>query len=342
VNGIIRISESIGIDLKQRLPNQRKTQRDKLALLIATMLNTRSANLMDVAASLPIQADRTDMRYQWIVRLLANPLVISKDVMEPFARDVLEQTAREGHPLVLIMDQSKLSDRHQVLMIALRWGERALPLTWYVEKTDGSIGFDRQRALLEVVVSWIPAGSGTVLMGDRFYGSPDLILWCQQRDWDYRLRLKSNLLIYDDCEKTTTGACAKDRLFYIENAELTGKRVKTNIGIIHDPGHQEPWIIAMSSRPCYIRTLEYCDRWGIEPMFSDFKSRGFGVEDTQIRYADRLDRLMLVMSLALHWAVSTGQWDEVNNPTPSEKKRRRPKRSPEVGPLGSHAASVES
>jgi hypothetical protein len=24
-------------------------------------------------------------------------------------------------------------------------------------------------------------------------------------------------------------------------------------------------------------------------MFSDFKSRGFGVEDTQIRYVDRLD-----------------------------------------------------
>ena len=60
-------------------------------------------------------------------------------------------------------------------------------------------------------------------------------------------------------------------------------------------------------------------RWGIEPMFSDFKSRGFGVEDTQIRYADRLDRLILVMSLALYEAVSTGQWDAVHHPTPGEK-----------------------
>jgi cytochrome c-type biogenesis protein CcmH/NrfG len=55
-------------------------------------------------------------------------------------------------------------------------------------------------------------------------------------------------------------------------------------------------------------------------MFADFKSRGFGVEDTQIRYADRLDRLILVMSLALYSAVSTGLWDAVNHPTPSEKK----------------------
>ena len=35
-------------------------------------------------------------------------------------------------------------------------------------------------------------------------------------------------------------------------------------------------------------------------MFSDFKSRGFGIEDTQLRYADRLDRLILVMALALY------------------------------------------
>jgi hypothetical protein len=62
----------------------------------------------------------------------------------------------------------------------------------------------------------------------------------------------------------------------------------------------------MSEKPSYLATLDYAARWGIEPMFSDFKSRGFGVEDTQIRYADRLDRLLLVMALALYQAVSTG------------------------------------
>ena len=31
-------------------------------------------------------------------------------------------------------------------------------------------------------------------------------------------------------------------------------------------------------------------------MFSDFKSRGFGVEDTHIHYSERLGRLVLVMA----------------------------------------------
>ena len=36
----------------------------------------------------------------------------------------------------------------------------------------------------------------------------------------------------------------------------------------------------------------------------------------------RLARLILVMALALYWAVSTGMWDAEHNPTPAEKKTR--------------------
>ena len=338
MNGITAIAESISSELKRRLPKQRKTQRTKLALLVSTMLEVRSANLMDLAAGLPREeVDRTDMRYQWIARLLGNPLVISDEIMEPFAREVLEQAAAGGEPLSLILDQSQMSERHQVLMLALRWGERALPLAWRVERTDGAIGFEIQRSLLGAVAPWLPEQAKVRLLGDRFYGTADLIGWCQERGWDYRLRLKGNLVVFDGAGRTTTGRCAKDRVYYLEDVELTGRRARTHIGIIHDPGHAEPWIIAMSEKPGYLRTLEYSARWGIEPMFSDFKSRGFGIEDTQLRYADRLDRLILVMALALYVAVSTGQWDALHHPTPSEKKVPRTNRgkSPEAEPPGS-------
>ena len=313
MDGITRIADSVSADLKRRLPSQRKTQREKLALLVATMLDVRSANLMDLAAGLPRAADRTDMRYQWITRLLGNPLVVSDEIMEPFAREVLEQASALGNAVVLILDQSKFSDRHQVLMLALRFGERAVPLAWRIEATEGA-SKPRRRSWRR----W-PRGCPRVrLMGDRFYGTANLIGWCQERTWDYRLRLKGNLTVFDGAK--TTAACAEKRTFYLEDVELTARRVRTHIGIIHDPGHPEPWIIAMSERPGYLRTLDYGQRWGIEPMFSDFKSRGFGIADTQIRIADRLDRLILVMALALYWAVSTGQWDALHHATPSEKK----------------------
>ena len=108
--------------------------------------------------------------------------------------------------------------------------------------------------------------------------------------------------------------------------ELTARRVRTNVGLIQDPGHEEFWIVAMSEAPGYLTTLDYARRWGIEPMFSDFKTRGFGLEDSQIRFPDRLARLILVMALALYLAVSTGQWDAAHHATPAE--RRRPEQRP--------------
>ena len=195
-------------------------------------------------------------------------------------------------------------------MLAVRFGERAL--AWRVE--TGAIGFETQKSLLDAVAPWVPPSAPVTLLGDRFYGT--LIGWCQERDWDYRLRLKGNLVVVDG--ETRKTARAAERVFYLENVELTGRRAR--IGIIQDPGHAEPWIIAMSAKPGYLKILEYGGRWGIEAMFSDFKSRGFAIENTHIHYPERLGRLVLVMALALHWAVSTGLWDARHHPTPSEKK----------------------
>src|SRR3954463_3861430 len=110
---------------------------------------------MDLAAGLPRDADRIDMRYQWISRVLMNPLIDPDAVMAPFAREVLCRLAGEDQPLVLI--QSKLSDRHQVLMLAVRYGERALPVLWRVEGAEGAIGLSRPNAVLGAPGPLLPA-----------------------------------------------------------------------------------------------------------------------------------------------------------------------------------------
>ena len=107
MGGIERLSEAISADLKGRFPGQRKTLREKLALLVATMLEVRSANLMDLVALLPRRSERLDMRYQWIKRLLANDLVDSDAVMTPFARDLLDRLAGSGRTIVLMIDQTQ-------------------------------------------------------------------------------------------------------------------------------------------------------------------------------------------------------------------------------------------
>src|SRR4051795_4196879 len=259
------------------------------------------------------------MRYQWISRLLANSLIDTGEVMAPFAREVLARASAQVHTLVLIIDQSQVNATHQMVMVSLRVGGRAVPLAWQVKNTQGAIGFAEQRAALDRVAALLPAGVRPVLMGDRFYGSPALIAWCRAQGWDWRLRLKQDLLVFEDGGETTLAECFRRGEHWLRDIELTEKRVRTNVAMVHEAGHPEPWIIALSQAPSVHTAFDYGLRWGIEAMFSDFKTRGFGLEDSQIRLAGRLDRLILIMALALFWAVSTGMWDAVHRPTPAEK-----------------------
>jgi hypothetical protein len=296
------------------------------------MLHARTANLMALAASLPLDTERADMRYQWIARFINNERVLCDAVIEPFAREVIAKAAAAGR-VTLIMDQSKASGRHQILMLSLRFGERALPLCWRVEATEGAIGFGCQKALLATITPRLPPDADICLMAGRLYGTPDLIAFATAQGWDYRLRLKGNLTVFIDGHKSRLdqhGAC---KLPYLHNVELTHRRVTTSTGIINDPGHDEPWFVAMSDEPGYLTTLAYSARWGIEPMFSDFKSRGFGLEQSQLQTPDRLSRLLLVMSLALYFAVSTGHWDAATNPTIDEKKPSPSTQKPEPRPV---------
>jgi hypothetical protein len=323
MGGIEHVAVGIVADLEAKLPGQRKTQRGKLGLLVATMLAVRSANLMDLAASLPRPCERVDKRYQWIERFLSNDRVSVDAVMAPYARELLTLAARTARQLILMIDQSKATDRHQMVMVAARIGGRALPLAWRVKMTQGAIGFAEQRETLEAVLALLPEGVTPVLMGDRFYGSPDLIAWCHGQGWNWRLRLKQDLLVFEDGGETTLAECFARGEHMLTGIQLTGKRVVTNVAMVHEAGHPEPWIIALSEPPTVHRAFDYGLRWGIEAMFSDFKTRGFGLEDSQIQYPDRLSRLILVMALALYWAVSSGMWDAANHPTPAEKNNPR-------------------
>ena len=62
----------------------------------------------------------------------------------------------------------------------------------------------------------------------------------------------------------------------------------------------------MDCKPSEYNILDYGMRWGIECMFSDFKSRGFSVTKTQLKHDERIERLILILTIALYWCASTG------------------------------------
>lgn len=302
--------EAIDKDFQRRQPLYHKSRREGLAALTGVMLEVRSANLMELAAALPRGIAAAEHRYQYIERQLKNGEIVPDVVIKPYALDVIERLSANGQTVVLQMDQSHINDTNEVLMLSVRLRKRALPVAWRVRSTQGNIGFPVQKDLLDSVLAWLPPGIRIMLAADRFYGTAQLIGWCQKAGWSYRIRLKGNLTLTHEGAEIATGDVATLIPKGVKDAELYGSGVTTNIGVLHEKGHKEPWIIAMDASPSTYTTLDYGMRWGIENMFSDFKSRGFGLMQSQIQKPDRMERLILIMSLALYWATSCGMFAE--------------------------------
>ena len=310
----------IEADFRERLPWYHKSRREGLSLIASVILNTRSVNLMENAAALPRAIGSGDHRYQYISRVLGNSHIDTDTVMQAFAEEIFRRQHDAGETIVLALDQSKLNEGHEVLMVSARMRDRALPVAWRVRQTKGAVGWRVQHELLESIRPWLPEGARVLLTGDRFYGTARLIAWCQEAGWGYRLRMKGNITLGHQGGELATRDIAGLMPEGLVNAELYGTGVVTNIGVLHEEGHKEPWIIAMDAAPTKYTVLDYGMRWGIEAMFSDFKTRGFGITQSQIKKPDRLARLILVLAIAMYWAVSTGANEEHHVAERGEKR----------------------
>lgn len=318
--GVAHVASVVEQDLFDRDMGLRRQHVEGLADVVACALSCRSANTAEWQAVLPRRTCDDKSKERYISRLLSNDLIDPARVMTGFIPEIAEVAAAGGKTIILMMDQSKIRDGFECLMISMRIGERAIPVAWKVKETSGGIGFDVQKPLLDATAAMMPEGADILLAGDRFYGTAALIKWCQKQGWNYRLRLRDNLILHHDGGEITTGEAAKAKMNALMNATLNESNVKTPIGILHENGHKEPWIIAMNDTPSKGRVLDYGMRWGIEPMFSDFKSRGFGITKTQLHHADRIERLIMVLTLALFWAASTGMQPK---PTRHTQKKKR-------------------
>ena len=69
-------------------------------------------------------------------------------------------------------------------------------------------------------------------------------------------------------------------------------------------------LIATPSKP-KSALRDYANRWPIETLFGILKSKGFRLEETHIREAERVSKLLGLLALALCWCIKSGelQWE---------------------------------
>ncbi len=314
-----RIASAVHAGLEQAGGQLSKPILRKLSGAVSAVLLSKSVNTNEIASCLPIETSHPDHRWQWLNRLLGNDLLDPWVVMRPLNIEMLRE-AHAGNEVVKIsIDQSSIRGKpgveQELVLVSLRVGKRSYPLVWLVQRGAGGIGFDSYKKLLDQVVEQLQAAGiapgSVMLLGDRFYGSIPLIRYCQGLGWQYRLRLRSDLNIDAGIWAGKTGDLAsmgsQKRKEALQNPVLLCEEaLSTYVGYLWEEGHPEPWIIAMDQAPTRQGVLEYGHRWSIEALFSDYKTRNFGLGKSQIQRPDKLQRLILLLSLAIWWLIRIG------------------------------------
>lgn len=93
-------------DWREFLPHLSKSPLEKLAIMIASVVEARSCNLMELAARLPLGTQRIESRYAWIERFLSTETIDDREVMEVFADAAVASAAQGGQTVVVSLDQT--------------------------------------------------------------------------------------------------------------------------------------------------------------------------------------------------------------------------------------------
>lgn len=295
----------------QLRPTERITRVRNLAQLVAGIFESKSVHLSKVATKVVSAATLPSVTRR-LGRFLDNPAVRVREWYEPLGRDLVQAMAQSVGEIRLIADASQVGFHHQLLVIAVAYRRRAIPLAWtWVRARKGHSSALKQLALLGYVQRLLPVGIPVLLVGDSEFGAIPVIQQVEQWGWYYVLRQKANNQVQLEAQAPWRDfgqlVTHPGQSVWCEEVPLTLKYAHpTNLLAQWQEGEPEPWLLATNLPQPRLARRVYGRRMWIEEMFGDLKGHGFHLASTHLQHVARLSRLTLAVVLLYVWLVSMG------------------------------------
>lgn len=294
--------------LSQWLTDTCRTRRANLIwLMVGLYLGGRvQASAIVKHWALPAKVTSLTRR---LSRFLDNGAVRPAVWYRPVARQLLARAA--GQSLTLIVDATRVSARRQLVLVALAYHRRALPLAWsWVPHIKGHIRSELPVALLRRVQALLPAGMPVVLVGDAGFGSVGLMRAALGWGWSYVLRQTGPQVLYAASQRTwqpLNQLLGGPGQVWLDAVTFTRRWAQPTAVLAYwARGEAEPWLLTTNLPTAYAARQAYARRMWIEEMFGDWKGHGWDLEHTHLRHPDRLARLVLALALLYVWLVLYG------------------------------------
>jgi len=299
------------------LPHNHRQLR-RLATVCSAVQLAKSTHLSHIARWLPHPTQQAS-RSRFLSRFFRS---------EQFGDDtiyrlLLRQALRTYRTPVwhLVIDRSNWIPKEQdILMVSLSYHKRAIPIAWQIHDF-GPTNAQEQMDLLESVWTFMPHNQPIVLHGDAEFGSVPLTRFITRHtNWDFILGQRSRTQFHvgdwqwqavKDLPVTPSRPYFAANVFWTKTHNFG----PLNFFAFHKPyrsGPHEPQKLVRyctTSLPIapHLRRLGH-RRWGCEPIFRDFKSSGWHIQQSGLQDNDARHALLLVLSINYLWATSLGRW----------------------------------
>lgn len=298
--------------LMQLIPDNCSSRLANFVWLLIGIFESKSVYLSVIARKLPIHAKKLSIAKR-LERFLSNQAVDVEKWYHAWAVWLIQSASSAGH-LHLVIDSTKVSARHRLVMIAVAYRRRTLPLMWsWVDYSRGHCTTQFQIDLFRRLHPLIPPGVCVSVVGDGEFNHPLLIEEFCRWGWEYALRVRKDTLILPKGSGKWINVC--DRVVpiaqhqHLETVLLTqASPFPTHLVIYWAKGEPEPWYLATNKPSAQATVRLYKRRMWIEEMFGDMKGHGFDLEKSRLRTSARLSRLTLVVCILYVWLITLGEF----------------------------------
>ena len=178
--------------------------KDTFQTLVSMMIGvllSRDVRLGHIAmkGGLSGKIESIEQRYR---RWLNNPKITAKVSYDPIAKQLL--FSRKKRRVRLQIDRTIIDGGFNVLMVSLYHRKRAIPLAWQVLPHSGSCSQKDWQALLKRVSKRLSKRSKVILLGDREFGTVDLMRFCAQQRLGLCFACETNLYCSQPTSRVST------------------------------------------------------------------------------------------------------------------------------------------
>jgi hypothetical protein len=285
----------------------RKSQAQTRAALVCAAVPTQRATLANLGRAMTGKA-RCKHKIKRAGRFIANKRVTVADAMTGV---IARFARRKDVPLVVALDWVEVRNFHALVAAAVVEG-RAVPLVWhsYPEWELSKSQNNLEEGLIRLLRALVPDRVRIILLADRGFGRTELARTLSGLvNVSFVLRVKPQVKVQHPkfTGKLVDYPVKKGMRRVLRGVQFRAKdSVDLNVVIRWKKGlpehRDEPWFLVtdLSKGDALQLTELYGKRMGVEEFFRDAKSarNGLALRHTQVKTADRFDRLVLVLVLA--------------------------------------------